>query len=161
MNFSLCRILLPVMNGTIPANTVFPRLSRISFGTTPPSPPMLTTSLRISSNPPVFCPTFTHPDPDALAYAFPPNGGWNSGDLTADSGGTSWHMSVDDLLDVMGCFRRQGTIMSPAAAQTMLDDSFGIDLIESDDPWHALQQERLLGVWRQTGRAEPRLLSAS
>ena len=24
MNFSLCRILLPVMNGTIPANTVFP-----------------------------------------------------------------------------------------------------------------------------------------
>ena len=31
----------------------------------------------------------------------------------------------------MGCFRRQGTIMSPAAAQTMLDAGFGIDLIES------------------------------
>jgi hypothetical protein len=40
-------------------------------------------------------------------------------------------MSVDDLLDVMGCFRRQGAIMSPGAAQTMLDDSFGIDLFES------------------------------
>ncbi len=40
-------------------------------------------------------------------------------------------MSVNDLLDVMGCFRRQGTIMSPAAAQTMLDNSFGIDLMKS------------------------------
>ena len=76
-------------------------------------------------------PTLTHPDPDALAYAFPAGAGWNSGDLTTDSGGAGWHMSVDDLLDVMGCFRRQGTIMSSAAAQTMLDDSFGIDLIES------------------------------
>src|SRR5262249_29373017 len=63
--------------------------------------------------------------PDALAYAFPPNGGWNSGDLTADSAATSWHISVNDLLDVMGCFRLQGTIMSPTAAQAMLDNGFG------------------------------------
>src|SRR5262249_667607 len=76
-------------------------------------------------------PTLTHPVPDALAYAFPAGAGWNSGDLTADCGGTSWHMSVDDLLNVMGCFRRQGTIMSSAAAQAMLDAGFGIDLIES------------------------------
>jgi hypothetical protein len=40
-------------------------------------------------------------------------------------------MSVDDLLNVMGCFRRKGTIMSPAAAQSMLDAGFGIDLTES------------------------------
>jgi hypothetical protein len=76
-------------------------------------------------------PTLTHPDPDALAYTFPPGAGWNSGDLTTESGGAGWHMSVDDLLDVMGCFRRQSTIMLPAAAQAMLDDSFGIALIEN------------------------------
>jgi photosystem II stability/assembly factor-like uncharacterized protein len=76
-------------------------------------------------------PTFTHRDPDALGYAFPPGAGWDSGDLTTDAGGTGWHTSVEELLDVMGCFRRQGSIMSPAAAQTMLDNGFGIDLIES------------------------------
>ncbi|NGZ07849.1 MAG: hypothetical protein CV088_00455 [Nitrospira sp. LK70] len=75
-------------------------------------------------------PTLTHPDIDALAYNFPPTAAWNSGDLTSDCGGTSWHMSVDDLLDVMGCFRRQGSIVSPAEAQIMLDASYGIDQIQ-------------------------------
>src|SRR5262249_9469998 len=39
-----------------------------------------------------------------------------------------WHMSVDELLNVMGAFRRQGTILSPAQAQTMLDNGFGVDV---------------------------------
>jgi hypothetical protein len=132
MNFSLCRILLPVMNGTIPANSVFPPPFEDQFWdyvTITAYANYVAQNLFQPAG--VSGPTFTHPDPDALAYAFPPNGGWNSGDLTSDSGGTSWHMSVNDLLDVMGCFRRQGTIMSPAAAQAMLDASFGIDLIES------------------------------
>jgi hypothetical protein len=55
--------------------------------------------------------------------------GWNSGDLTTMAGGTGWHMTVDDVLKVMGTFRRAGTIMSPAQAQTMLENSFGIDWI--------------------------------
>jgi hypothetical protein len=93
-------------------------------------------------------PTFTHPDPDALAYAFPVGAGWNSGDLTSDSGGTAWHMSVDDLLNVMGCFRRQGTIMSPAAAQTMLDNSFGIDLTESTSLGTLYNKN---GFWQSAG----------
>jgi len=37
-------------------------------------------------------------------------------------------MSPDDLLEVMGAFRRKGTIMTTSQAQTMLDDGFGIDL---------------------------------
>ena len=69
-----------------------------------------------------------HEPADALAYNFPVSGnGWNSGDLTTMAGGAGWHMSVNELLDVMGAFRRSGTIMSPAAAQTLLDDEFGID----------------------------------
>jgi hypothetical protein len=132
MNFSLCRILLPVMNGTVPAGTMFPPSAQDSdwdYVTLSAYAADIRQHLFQAAG--VSGPTFTHPDPDALAYAFPPGVGWNSGDLTADAGGTSWHMSVDDLLDVMGCFRRQGTIMSPAAAQAMLDDGFGIDLIES------------------------------
>ncbi len=42
-------------------------------------------------------------------------------------------MSVDDMLDMMGCFRREGKIMSSAAAQDMLDAGFGIDWIENTD----------------------------
>jgi CubicO group peptidase (beta-lactamase class C family) len=132
MNFSLCRILLPVMNGVIAANTTFPAPFEDQFWdyvTITAYENYVAQNLFQPAG--VSGPTFTHPDPDALAYAFPVGGGWNSGDLTTDCGGTSWHMSVNELLNVMGCFRREGTIMSPAAAQTMLDNSFGIDLTES------------------------------
>ncbi len=36
-------------------------------------------------------------------------------------------MTVDDVLKVMGTFRRAGTIVSPEQAQTMLDSNFAID----------------------------------
>jgi CubicO group peptidase (beta-lactamase class C family) len=131
-NFGICRILLPVMNGTVPAGVVFPPpiedqawdLATINAYTA-------YVAQYLFQPAGVNGPTLTHPDPDALAYTFPPGAGWNSGDLTTESGGAGWHMSVDDLLDVMGCFRRQGTIMPSAAAQAMLDASFGIDVIES------------------------------
>ncbi len=131
MNFSLCRILLPVMNGVIPANTTFQAPFEDLFwdyATVNAYADYVSQNLFQPAG--VSGPTLTHPDPDALAYAFPVGVGWNSGDLTADAGGTSWHMSVNDLLDVMGCFRREGTIMSSAAARTMLHNGFGIDLIE-------------------------------
>jgi len=132
MNFGICRILLPVMNGVIPANTTFPAATEDQnwdFATITAYAAYVAKNLFQPSG--VSGPTLTHPDPDALAYNFPPASGWNSGDLTSESGGAGWHMSVNDLLDVMGCFRRQNTIMSPAAAQAMLDDGFGIDVIQS------------------------------
>jgi len=132
VNFSICRILIPVMNGTIPANTTFPPpLEDNMWDFVTLSAYAADVEQHLFQPAGVSGPTFTHPDPDALGYAFPIGTGWNSGDLTTDAGGTSWHMSVNELLDVMGCFRRQGSIMSPAAAQKMLDDGFGIDVIES------------------------------
>jgi hypothetical protein len=132
MNFSLCRILLPVMNGVIAASTTFPQPFEDQFWDYVTITAYETYVAQNLFQPAgVSGPTLTHPAPDALAYSFPVGGGWDSGDLTADCGGTSWHMSVDELLNVMGCFRREGTIMSQTAAQTMLDDGFGIDLIES------------------------------
>jgi hypothetical protein len=70
-------------------------------------------------------PDFTHDAADALAYNFPVTGnGWNSLDQTEQA---SFHMSVNELLQVMGTFRRGGTIVSPTQAQLMLDNSFGIN----------------------------------
>jgi len=63
---------------------------------------------------------------DGDVIAFPGNPGFNSS-LADWAGPSGWHMSVSALLDVMGTFRRAGTIMSPEAAQAMLDASFGID----------------------------------
>jgi CubicO group peptidase (beta-lactamase class C family) len=132
MNFSLCRILLPVMNRTVPATTSFPPPFEDQFWDFVSITAYADYVAEYLFKPAgVSGPAFTHPNPDALAYAFPVGAGWDSGDLTADCGGTSWHMSIDELLNMMGCFRRQGTILAPSAAQKMLDDSFGIDLIES------------------------------
>ena len=69
-------------------------------------------------------------------------------------------MSVNELLNVMGCFRREGTIMSPAAAQTMLDNSFGIDLTESTSLGTLYNKNGLLAIRRPPDRAEPRLFPA-
>ena len=65
----------------------------------------------------------------ALAYPFPVNGarGSDSGDLSAMSGAVGWRLSVDDLLAIMAAFRRLGTIVDPARAQTMLDRGVGLD----------------------------------
>jgi CubicO group peptidase (beta-lactamase class C family) len=145
-NFAICRILLPVMNGAIPANTTFPAPTEDQlwdFATVTAYAAYVAQHLFQPAGVPG--PTLTHPDPDALAYAFPAGAGWNSGDLTTESGGAGWHMSVDDLLNVMSCFRRQGTIMSPAAAQSMLDDSFGIDLIQSTNLGKLYNKN---GLWR-------------
>lgn len=72
--------------------------------------------------------TLKHTADNALAYPFPASvPGWSSGDLSTVSGCAGWHLSVDDLLDVMAAFRRHGTIVDAARAQTMLDRQFGLD----------------------------------
>jgi hypothetical protein len=49
------------------------------------------------------------------------------------SGCVAWHLSVNDLLKIMSAFRRGGTIVDPARAQTMLDRKFGLDVKEDTD----------------------------
>jgi hypothetical protein len=49
------------------------------------------------------------------------------------SGCCAWHLSVDDLLTIMGAFRRRGLIVEPSVAQKMLDRQFGIDF-KKDTP---------------------------
>lgn len=130
MNFGLCRILIPVINGNIQAGHTFPPASQDSdwdYATIQAYAAYVAANVFQPSG--VAGPTLTHPGPDALAYTFPPASGWNSGDLSAYSGGAGWHMAVAQLLDVMGTFRRGGGILSTAAAQAMLDNGFGIDLI--------------------------------
>jgi CubicO group peptidase (beta-lactamase class C family) len=158
MNFGLCRILIPVINGTLAKDA--------------PLPPNLVDQawdyLTINAyaqyvQQKVFAPagvagaTLTHPTGDALAYSFPVSGpGWNSGDLSTMAGGAGWHLSVNQLLAVMGTFRRAGTIMSAAKAQAMLDNGFGVDVVGMNTPAGKLYNKN--GAWGSAdGRQEQSL----
>jgi CubicO group peptidase (beta-lactamase class C family) len=133
MNFGLCRILLSTVNGNIAPGANF----TMSFLPNDVVWDYVTIQSYVQYiRDQVFAPagatgpTLDHPANDALAYSFPVQAaGWNSGDLSSMSGGAGWHMSPDDILRIMDTFRRKGTIMSAAKAQTMLDNGFGIDLM--------------------------------
>jgi CubicO group peptidase (beta-lactamase class C family) len=136
MNYSVLRILLPVVAGYISVNEMY------QIGD-PPLPTdvgwdVFTTNWfvgQVSTN--IFAPSqsaghLIYEASDALAYAYPPfqnSGGGIDGNLIVALGAAGWHMSTDQLLNVMGTFRRGGTIVSPQQAQAMLDANFGVDWI--------------------------------
>ncbi|HEX3873597.1 MAG TPA: serine hydrolase domain-containing protein [Solirubrobacteraceae bacterium] len=137
MNFGLCRILLATINGNVAAGANFEvagiaALNDVTWDYTTIAAYLAYVKAHVFEPAGVTGATTDHPSADALAYEFPATGnGWNSGDLTTMIGGAGWHMSVDELLDIMGTFRRSATIMSATQAQTMLDDGFGIDVRQS------------------------------
>ena len=155
MNFGLCRILIPIINGNISKNADF------NFPFLPGFNDQIWDAITISGynqyeQNKVFAPagvttaSLDHPAAGVLAYKFPVStGGWNSGNLESVSGGAGWHVSVDQLLDVMGTFRRGGSIMSRTAAQTMLDNGFGIDLVGISTPAGKLYNKN--GLWHDGG----------
>jgi CubicO group peptidase (beta-lactamase class C family) len=141
LNYGLCRVLLPIINGNINKNA--------NFGSFPfpgwpfPFPDLndnlwdkVTVSVyeaylqaKVFQPSGVVGATLDHPPACALAYVGPGDSkpGWNSGNLEESCGCDGWHLSVNQLLDVMSEFRRDGGILTPAAAQSMLDNGFGVD----------------------------------
>ncbi|MCA1616829.1 MAG: serine hydrolase [Acidobacteria bacterium] len=87
----------------------------------------------------------------ALAYSFPPAGGWNSGDLQSVAGGAGWRLSVKELLDVMNHVRRKNTIISPTKAQYILERHFGVNG-ETSTPAGTMYWRK--GSWGNNGRHE-------
>lgn len=154
MNFGLCRILIPVLWGWInPADT---------HGSATDTTWDIRTTNRFLEycQKYVFGPAgvsgvgFEPVGTRALAYTFPhgTTSGWNSGDLTTVSGGAGFRMSINELLAVMGTFRRSGTILSQSAAQNFLDSMLGIDQV-IDTPAGKLYNKN--GAWGDgIGRTE-------
>jgi CubicO group peptidase (beta-lactamase class C family) len=129
LNYALCRILLPVINGDINKDTnygwlndsIWDQLTIIAYEKY--------LQAKVFQPSSVVGATLDHPHACALAYRGPDDTkpGWNSGNMQESCGGDGWHLSVNQLLDVMGEFRRGGGILTPAAAQAMLDNGFGVD----------------------------------
>jgi CubicO group peptidase (beta-lactamase class C family) len=141
LNYALCRMLLAVINGNINKDAYFDPLPFLGFPF--PSQPwndnlwdlVTIAAYEAYLQAEVFRPsgvvgaTLDHPPACALAYrgTGDTEPGWNSGSLQESCGCDGWHLSVNQLLDVMGEFRRGGGILTPAAAQAMLDNGFGVD----------------------------------
>jgi hypothetical protein len=177
LNYGLCRILLAVINGNINKNTVFP----IDDGAINDALWDVATIRAYEAylQAKVFTPsgvvdaTLDHPSTCALAYREPDDteAGWNSGSMQESCGCDGWHLSVDDLLNVMGEFRRRSGILPPDAAQEMLDNGFGVDPLTGNSPLPTaffdarrqfiLQARRLARSQHQPGRTEPRVFFAA
>jgi CubicO group peptidase (beta-lactamase class C family) len=130
-NYGLCRILVSTMSGVLAPSTTFTLvgidLDDQFWDLTTINGYRRYIVDSVFGPAGVSGPTLDHPAADALAYAFPRGAGWDSADLSTASGGVGWHISADDLLDVMGAFRRAGTIVSPVQAEAMLADGFGLE----------------------------------
>jgi CubicO group peptidase (beta-lactamase class C family) len=135
MNFGLCRILIPIINGNIAKSKLFSPsvlndqfwdLTTINFYKAYMQAKVFTPAGVPSAD---FVPLPS--TANALGYPFPygNKNGWNSGDLRTVSGGAGWRLSIKELLSVMNHVRRKATIVSAQKAQYMLDNAFGIDQI--------------------------------
>jgi hypothetical protein len=129
VNYALCRILLPVINGDIDQGA---DPSNWDYGTIRAYEAYLQAKVFLPSG--VVSATLDHQPACALAYGYEgdPTPGWNSGNIEESCGCDGWHLSVSQLLDVMGEFRRDGGILTPAAALAMLDIGFGVDPLTTD-----------------------------
>ncbi len=153
MNFGLCRILMAVLTGEIDKNVVVPGVTDHVWDY------VTIEAYRQYMQDNVFTPagvsgaSFDHAEKAALAYRFPSNGetGWNSGHLASMSGGAGWHLSIDDVLNVMHTFRRMGTIMPVVKAQALLDNKFGIDQAISTAAGPLYYKN---GSWSSNGQTE-------
>lgn len=76
--------------------------------------------------------------------------GWDSGNLGTELGGAGFRLSVNDVLAVMGTFRRGGKIVSAQKAQQALDARLGIDRI-TNTPAGKLYDKN--GMWRNGAQA--------
>jgi hypothetical protein len=138
MNFGLCRILISTLTGSVAPSSTFQILGSDfsdlfwDICSINAYRQYVTDNIFVPAS--VSAATLDHPAVDALAYTSPASGaGWDSSDLSTMSGGVGWHLSADDLIAVMGTFRRHGSIVGVAQAQVMLDDGFGLDVVEDTD----------------------------
>jgi CubicO group peptidase (beta-lactamase class C family) len=158
INYGLCRILISTLSGAVATSTRFD-LHGIDLTDAFWDLASIHAYHRyVSDN--IFAPagvtvhTLDYHDDYALGYTFPVVGkGWSSDDLSTLSGGVGWHLSTAGLLDVMGTFRRRGTIVSQTQAQAMLENKFGLDRTFPQDT----QLGRIYakgGFWGHDGRIQ-------
>jgi CubicO group peptidase (beta-lactamase class C family) len=128
MNFGLCRILMATLGGYIDTDATFGIYSDVIWNWIA----IVSYADYIDSN--VFAPAgvtgaiLANTPDSARAYAWNDSeAGYDSGFLLNEAGGAAWHLSVDEVLDVVGEFRRGNTIVSPQRAIELMNLSYGLN----------------------------------
>ncbi len=131
VNFSLFRILIPVLIGAVKVSMTAP--SGVDADTDRLWDALTTRAYGDYVADHVFAPAnvvdarTASAAGDALAYRWPmPAGGWDSGDLAALSGTVAWHLSVNELVRVLQAFA-DGLVVGRRRMHVMLDAGWGID----------------------------------
>jgi CubicO group peptidase (beta-lactamase class C family) len=159
MNFGLCRILIPIVNGDIDRHAVFVSGS-LGHVNDQAWDAVTIHHFRGFMASQVFKPAGVGPvgfapqqGVGALAYRQPHGGakGWDSGDLATVAGGAGFRISAEDLLKVLDHVRRRGTILAPATVQAMLDGLVGVDQA-IDTPGGRIYNKN--GAWRNGSGTE-------
>ena len=152
MNYGLCVVLFAVITGAVSKGFVAGALSDQIWAIQSLNAYNQYMQQKVFGPAGVFGATFEHNSDCALAYTFPVFGaGWDSGSVAAHAGGTGWHLSVRQMLDVMDAFRRRGTILPAAKALAAMNAGCGIDKIIST-PAGVLYDKN--GAWGSASYAE-------
>lgn len=155
MNFGLCRILIATVMGYVDKSTAWPDavwdMFTIKFYKKFMQEKVFMPSGVMLADFAPF-PAFKN----ALAYKFPDDNddGWNSGDLATICGGTSWRLSVSDLIKVMHHARRMNDILSADEVQEGLDNKFGIDQVIPTNAGNLYNKNGGWGSKKTDGRYE-------
>ncbi len=128
MNFGLCRILMATLGGYIDTDATFGTYTDVIWDWIA----IAAYADYIDDN--VFAPAgvtgavLANAPDGARAYAWNDTGtGWDSGLLLNESGGAGWHLSADEILDIVGEFRRGVGIVSPQRARELMNASYGLN----------------------------------
>jgi len=168
-NFALCRILMATIAGNIDTDADFGATNDLMWNWIT----ILSYANYIEQN--VFAPagvngpTLDNTADSARAYAWNDNGtGWDSSEtvvgqsggtaLFGQAGGVAWHMSPDELLDVVGEFRRGGGIVAPTRALEIFNASYGLNSQVNGRPSPAGRFYFKPGYWGAGMQSEQALL---
>ena len=131
-NYSLCRVLLAVLQGNMSANWQ----SEGGWVDTDKTWDLESIeSLEGYVQQTLFYPagvvsaTLTRRAGSAYGYTFPASAPWNSGDLSVAAGAGGWHMTAREILDVLGYARRGSFLPSGVFDSQVLGPQFGIDAV--------------------------------
>ncbi|WP_339756111.1 serine hydrolase domain-containing protein [Algoriphagus aquimarinus] len=136
MNFGLCRILIPIINGDISKNEDYKELTQLGINIDVLWDAFSIAEYKDYVQKKVLTPAGVasagfNPRPliDAIAYKFPATTakGWDSGKLGSMSGGAAWRLSINEVLQVMHHVKRKGTILTSTQAEYLLENSLGLD----------------------------------
>jgi len=129
INFGLARVLIPIINGDLRTDAA---LADEAWDDQTLAHYAAYVQRAVFAPSGVTGATLVRPPAAALAYTYQAAGkGWDSGKLTCAAGAAAWFMSANEVLDVLGTFRRHGTIVPAQRAQALLQQRFGIDRIGS------------------------------